>query len=296
MIIINPSVELWGECPTEIGLAFRRIEKAGRICYKSGDKITDDSCVPFIHGIIKKEHLSVIEHSNLVVRVNQWGAGQGVPMKEEYYKYINCYDGTPYLKTIQSKTGLYVGGSFRAWLEYAHTKTHLPLLSLWENFPTACVRCVPNSTIIKQHIPPALKRITVKCTTSRAITHELVRHRPCSFLQESQRYVAYRDEVAFVLPVHYVKDYNQANLEIFINTLQNIENTYKLLLSSGERPEQARSILPNATAADIVITADVPEWKHIFKLRCAPGADPNMRYLMNLVKNEFENAGLISNL
>jgi thymidylate synthase (FAD) len=67
----------------------------------------------------------------------------------------------------------------------------------------------------------------------------------------------------------------------------NAENCYKRLLSKGWTPQQARSVLPNSLKTEIVITANAREWRHIFELRCAPAAHPQMREIMIPLQQEF---------
>lgn len=208
MILVKPSFEIleimgiygdWG-----VGRdAVKLIEKAGRTCYKSEDKITLDSCEPFVGMIKKRGHHSILEHSAMMV------------------KFI-C---------------------------------------------------------------------------DRGVTHELVRHRLCAFSQESTRYCNYKGGVTFVIPPWVdVKpgnynaandvgdtqaDYNWANAMILA------EDVYKRLLKTKWSPQQARSVLPNSTKTEIVVTANFREWLHIFKLRCSSAAHPQMQELMKPLQKEM---------
>jgi thymidylate synthase (FAD) len=128
--------------------------------------------------------------------------------------------------------------------------------------------------------------IIVKFITNRGVTHELVRHRLCSFAQESTRYVNYGgDDIVFIRPVWLASD---PSLLLWHDAMKAAEASYKDLLSAGWRPEQAREVLPNSLKTEIVVQANIREWRHIFKLRTAPAAHPQMRELMISLLEELQ--------
>lgn len=132
--------------------------------------------------------------------------------------------------------------------------------------------------------------MTVRFITNRGVTHELVRHRLCSFAQESTRYVNYSGtDMEFIVPVWFpcnISPCANPNMcpEIvcaeFRQTLMACETTYKNMLKFGWTAQQAREVLPNALKTEIVVQANLREWRHIFQLRCSPAAHPQMRELM----------------
>ena len=128
--------------------------------------------------------------------------------------------------------------------------------------------------------------ITMRLITSRAVCLELVRHRLASFTMESQRYVRYEDDCIFIKPVWF--DRNVERAKLWQLAMQTSEFYYKGLLKGGASPQEARDALPNATKAEIVITANVREWRHILKLRTSSKALPQMRELMIGVLNSFQ--------
>ena len=127
--------------------------------------------------------------------------------------------------------------------------------------------------------------IIVKFVTNRGVTHELVRHRLCSFAQESTRYINYGgDDIEFIRPVWCPEPEdgagaNSADLE-WQKALIASERSYKGLLALGWRPEQAREVLPNSLKTEIVVKGNIREWRHIFALRCSRAAHPQIRALM----------------
>lgn len=132
---------------------------------------------------------------------------------------------------------------------------------------------------------------TVKFITDRGVTHELVRHRPASFGQESTRYVNYGgDDIQFIRPVWYKNNKDGSPEIIWEFACGRSEDHYKELLQLGWQPEQARSVLPNSLKTEIVVTANFREWRHIFKLRAIGTTGkphPQMQALMIPVLKEF---------
>ena len=136
---------------------------------------------------------------------------------------------------------------------------------------------------------------SVKFITNRGVTHELVRHRLCAFSQESTRYVDYQDEMVFIKPVWWDNTLsNGANAtharDVFRQHLLDSEWRYKQLRFDGWRPEQAREVLPNALKTEIVVSANLREWRHIFRLRTSKAAHPQMRELMRSCLEGFKEA------
>ena len=126
--------------------------------------------------------------------------------------------------------------------------------------------------------------VPVHFICSRAISHELVRHRPCSFIQQSQRYCNYSyerfgREVTFIKPSAFFPD-NSPEYAIWEKSMQAAESAYMEMLDKGCTPQAARNVLPNSCATEIIVYATLKEWKHILSLRTNPAADPAMRQLM----------------
>lgn len=294
MKLTMPEVIVLGECPTDRNNSLKLIEKAGRICYKSEPQGQPEV---FAKKLWTKDHNAMLEHSNVVYRtaLRQRNPTTTMQMLKE------CLD-SKFLDFCLVKDQIYIGGNWRAWVEcsipnFAHYDS-LPLLnnSVMPSF-------FPDLELVTKHeeIPYQLKRITVMYKTSRAVTHELVRHRPASFAQESQRWCAYRDELEFIIPAHYMNiespeaaDSNYLDFAEWKKTLTVIEKVYKEFLNHGELPQEARHILPNCTSSLITITTTLSHWrKVIFKLRCAKDADPNMQYVMNITKEIFDKENFV---
>ena len=126
----------------------------------------------------------------------------------------------------------------------------------------------------------------IKIITNRGVSHELVRHRLCSFAQESTRYINYKKEIEFIKPVWFDSSSNTQQ-KLWIESCKNSELIYKDLINCGWKPEQARDILPNSIKTEIVIKANLREWRHIFNLRCSKKAHPQIRDIMCAILHEF---------
>lgn len=121
-------------------------------------------------------------------------------------------------------------------------------------------------------------------------SHEIVRHRDdCSFGQLSQRYVKHTGNIEFITPVNITE---KEFMSLFEKSCEESEKKYQELLKSFS-PQQARNVLTNAVSTEIYVTTNTEEWKHIFKLRCAKSADPQMQALMCPVRDEFQKLGFI---
>ena len=126
--------------------------------------------------------------------------------------------------------------------------------------------------------------LTVRFITDRGVTHELVRHRLAAYSQESTRYCDYGgDDIAFVRPVWSKENGNQH----WTNAMLAAEVYYKTLRQDGWSPQQARAVLPNSLKTEIVMTANLREWRHVLDLRCGKAAHPQIRELMLPLRSEL---------
>lgn len=139
------------------------------------------------------------------------------------------------------------------------------------------------------------EKITVRFICDRGVTHELVRHRIASYSQESTRYCNYTNdkfgnELTFIEPCFWDRSTEEGakQYKIWEESMQAIEKSYNELISAGARPEQARSILPNSLKTEIVVTMNLREWRHYFKLRCSKRAHPQIKEISDMLLAEFK--------
>lgn len=173
-----------------------RLERMGRVCYKSEDRITSDSAKTFISNILKSGHESVIEHEKVSIRV----------------------------------------------------------------------------------------------ICDRGVSHEIVRHRIASYSQESTRYCNYSKEkygkeITVIKPLFWEE--NSREYMLWYEKMIEIENAYNQLIEWGAKPQEARSILPNSLKTEIIMTMNLREWRHFFKLRTAQNAHPQMREIACMILDGF---------
>ncbi len=130
--------------------------------------------------------------------------------------------------------------------------------------------------------------MTARFICDRGVSHELVRHRLASYSQESTRYCCYKDQITVILPCFWPEDSHR--YQLWENFCEQAETAYLGLLAFGASPQEARSVLPNSLKTEIVITANLREWRHIFRLRLSKAAHPQMREVMWLLLNQVKGA------
>lgn len=259
---------------------FEHIERCGRVCYKSEDKIGPGTAEKFVNSLIEAKHYAMLEHGTvyLTIPCAHW---------EDFTSFMFAYGSNPYSDYDDSECdwstqlgNVYITTNYRVLVENGWTGD-LAYVGIPTKHP---------------------QRVTVKLTTSRQIALELIRHRPMSFAMESTRYCNYikgkfGSELTFIKPVWLTSEpvliedpvYAEANAH-FQRALEAIEYVYFDLIKANWKPQQAATILPNALKAEIVVTGFMDDWKHLFNLRVkgTTGAPhPQMLELMKPVYNEF---------
>jgi thymidylate synthase (FAD) len=319
MKLIKPSFEIIEQQPGLEGI-YRQIEYAGRICYRSSNKTTEDSAKPFVDRMIKSGHGSVLEHGTVYLKTvryidergrelgNKLGLTESdfsVPGKPGYRHddkhYYFKYKNNPYSKLVdKSIDGIdihYITTNYR---------------TIIENNWLDDLKYICEPTEFHE------RRVTVRFILSRSIAQEYTRHRVFSYAMESQRYCNYsrdkfNNEVAFIIPcwITDVHPGNSYNIELinnyplaetegmspesieFIRSLVYSESSYFVLLEAGWKPQQAREVLSNACKTELIMTGFVSDWKHFFELRTASNAHPQARELAIPLEEEFKSLNLI---
>lgn len=195
MKVISPSFEVLET--VEGFLLLQRIERAGRVCYKSEANITSDSAADFVKRILENGHESVLEH----------------------------------------------------------------------------------------------EKVTVRIICDRGVSHEIVRHRIASYSQESTRYCnysldKYQNELTFIRPFFWEDD--PEKFYIWEKCMHFAEQSYLTLIGMGSTPQEARSVLPNSLKTEIIVTMNLREWRHFFKLRTSTAAHPQMKEIAIPMLNTFK--------
>ena len=133
--------------------------------------------------------------------------------------------------------------------------------------------------------------VSVRFTCDRGVSHEIVRHRLASYCQESTRYCNYGkedfgSEITVIKPCSLDKD-GTAYRHWFWACSQ-AEEAYFNMLDFGCTPQEARSVLPNSTKTEVVMTANMREWRRFLRLRTAPAAHPDMREVAKMLLTEMQ--------
>ena len=292
MKLVKPSFDIWNQ-GYDLDSIYKHVERCGRVCYKSEDRITEDSAKGFVERMIKSGHGAMLEHGTVYLKM------EGVFLNPKdcavaYGNYVvDRYIGNPYSRvTIKHdsdwKANVYIATNYRV---------------LVENNYLADLRYLCEPT---EHHE---KRVTVRFVCDRGVSHEFVRHRVFSFAQESTRYCNYfkdkfGNELTFIKPCWFgsslVDDtghwdantfYRMPNQPIdesaFLGTLQSVERAYFDLLKCGWKPQEARAVLPNALKTELVMTGFIDDWKHFFELRCDKAAHPQARELAIPLRKTF---------
>lgn len=276
----------------------QRIERVGRICYKSEDKIEENSRFKFVDTVIKLGHNSVLEFG-LVSVCFRFANYNEAFRRTEYLRY------NPYLRLSMtySPVNVTITTSLRVWLDIINehpcgdielnaTSVFVEDQELNKIFTKRDVP-VPNTYIHHTVIVPTPlfhRRPLVKFTVSRAISHQIVRHRVCSFMQESQRYCRYDKEMTFIEPL-WVDSTDKS--ELFADDCENAFYRYGRRIQQGLKPQEARGCLPQDIKTELYVMTDIKEWKHMFSQRCAPGADSEIQRVMKPLQQEFIDRGWI---
>lgn len=255
---------------------YKMIELAGRTCYKSEDKITENSAKEFVDRMIKLGHGAMLEHGTIYLKIDKTEDGHLPPAR----LYWSDGNHKKYTKVRKHGNSIYVTTNLRVIVE----NNRLDDLQ-YQVEPT-------------EHHE---KRITAKFICDRGVSHEFVRHRVFSFAQESTRYCDYskdkfNKEILFIKPTWYKDDASivKSNERTFCEILQKCETYYFYLLEDGAKPQEARGVLPNATKTELVMTGFESDWEGFFKLRCSGAAHPDakkladkLRSLMNVKNSEL---------
>ena len=279
MNLIEQSHKIWGISPSTYDEAMLWIERAARNCYASQDKIKPGSAEKLIAGIMKSDppHSSVLEHVSIYAENDYFPAA-----RESLAKILD----SKWLYKTNGDDALEVYGNLRAWMECLKVKRPIDVFSWLGSHDFSII----NNTYAPTK---AAKRITVELTTDRAVLAEITRHRDdVAFSVESQRYVNYDNGITFIKPSWW-EEVDTDTKSLFRRDCDDIERQYRTLRCVGLSPQHARTILNQQVKTTIVMSAYLPEWEWIFKLRTGPGAYPQMVNLMQPVEAEFKEMGWV---
>lgn len=285
MKITEPKVEVW-EQPKGIEGIYKQIERAGRVCYKSEDHITEDSAKPFVERMIASKHYAMLEHGTVYLSVPDTQANED-SLEDLFYDKFTRWDKTKYR--------IYFSTNLRVLVEK----------NMWD----FCKQFVCD---FDEGFFSGDRRVTVHFTTQIAVSREANRHRVNSMAEQSTRFCNYSKdkfggEISINKPSWIEKNnfvhslsYDPANMldpvEVWWAANAYAEACYMRLLQLGWKPEQARVVLPLDTNTELVHTAFVSDWMHFFDLRAlnkTGKAHPDMIKVAKPLYEEFKRRGYI---
>ena len=308
MKLIEPNVAI-----LNVPNLLAKIETAGRTCYKSEDKITEDSSREFVNKLIRSKHYAMLEHAEMTFEICTFPEDRDlaqlldVPfirhtahyVNEHYTHYVTVsfshlynprWEDLEYIMIFRDiVNGMYFNVPGKLLTSFVTNATTItPVLDLADE-----LAYIPESE--HQLFWDTHKSYTFEFTCDRGVSHELVRHR-CSFAQESTRYCNYTKskfggEISFIKPAKYDNWTDEAKEE-FNHQLSCAESSYMYLITEqGLTPQEARAVLPNALKTTIIMTAPVHQWKHFFDLRSKgiTGAPhPDMKVVADMAYELFQ--------
>ena len=250
----------------------QHIEYCGRTCYKSEDKITEDSCHRFVNMLREHSHGAMLEHGTVYLTIPENDVQEWAMSEESnrYVLWIYFMRNLPYSKCIYSEGNYYITTNYRVIIEN----------DLEDFMNKYWAECTDNHA----------KRRTFRITCNRGVSHEFVRHRVFSFAQESQRYVNYskdkfNKELKFIKPLYF--EDNTIQYCLWLNSCTECEKHYMTLINNNATPQQAREVLTNAVATELIMTGFESDWEQFFELRCAKDAHPQAQEIANMIKEQF---------
>ena len=286
-----PNIEIVNQEPAMAGV-FKQIEYAGRICYKSHDKMMDGSSEEFVNRMINSGHNSVLEHGTIYLVIPNQEAGVCSDFEENKFSHCEICNGFHYVTTNYR---VIVENDFMDYLKYMVDE------------PSQC-----------HHL-----RISVKFNTQIAVSREFNRHRTDSIVEQSTRYCNYArdkfnneitintptflskedldevDHMALMFDLRelfdfcYDKEDIAAPVSYWMLANRTAEFCYMKMIEKGWKAQEARTILPLDTNTELVHTAFIKDWKHFLELRTSSAAHPDIQVLANNIRDEFTRSGLI---
>lgn len=261
------------------------IERCGRVCYKSEDRITDDSYEKFVNMLVKRDHARPLEFGTVHLKISS-----GM-LFEKFLQYLVDYK-------------LYNP----AWIKYKELPEYTYITTNYRHYLQIIKKCPYIAEYFTEqdncYYP---SRYTVHMVLSRGVMDEFRTHVSLSHLAESTRYCNYSkdkfdNQVTFVIPnwCNSLKEGSEQNYPpfeinedeiIFMDALQNAQNSYLSLLKLGWTPQQARDVLPLSVKSELISCGFEDAWENFFYRRCANDAHPMAREIAIPLQKRFKELG-----
>lgn len=281
MKLVRSSFEVLPQAPGLEGL-YKQIEIGARNCYKSEDKITEGSAEKMVEFLKGRGHYSPLEHGTVYLTI-PFTYAEAPHTAEHAYEYST----NKYSVVNVGEGVIYVTTNYRVLVE-----------NNW--LDDLKYLCEPT----EYHE----KRVSVMVTCAIGISREFNRHRTFSVSEQSTRYCNYSKdkfgvEITYVIPswaANLSPEYNDLecsgidhNELVLLDSLKQGERHYMVMMRNGAKPQEARDVLPLATATTVMYTGFVSDWEHFFELRTSNGAHPDARAIAIPLKERFNELNLL---
>lgn len=269
------------------------IEKCGRVCYKSEDRITDDSYEKFVDMLEKRDHARPLEFGTVHLKMPWTNFSNFAGFCISKGCWDSCWIKYHVDRDSEDKT-VYITTNYRYYKRLKSIRHLYGYVNIAEFFTEEDNKFYP-------------KRYTVHFITSRGIMDEFRTHVGLSHLAESTRYCNYSkdkfdNQVTFVIPnwCNSLKEGSEQNYPpfeinedeiIFMDALQNTQNSYLSLLKLGWTPQQARDVLPLSVKSELISCGFEDAWSNFFYRRCANDAHPMAREIAVPLYKRFKELG-----
>ena len=258
------------------------IERCGRVCYKSEDRITDDSYEKFVNMLVKRDHARPLEFGTVHLKISS-----GMLFEEFLQDLVDYKLYNP------------------AWIKYKELPEYTYITTNYRHYLQIIKKCPYIAEYFTEqdncYYP---SRYTVHMVLSRGVMDEFRTHVSLSHLAESTRYCNYSkdkfdNQVTFVIPnwCNSLKEGSEQNYPpfeinedeiIFMDALQNAQNSYLSLLKLGWTPQQARDVLPLSVKSELISCGFKDAWENFFYRRCANDAHPMAREIAIPLQKRFK--------
>lgn len=276
MNIVKPGFIIEERDELRGGLAI--IERAARTCYKTEDKITEGSAERMVRMLIQRHHEAMLEHGDYIFLLEDYKILDNIAYSLR--RLMERGADVPLLTFTNINQRPIISGNIRAWRELLASQC------LAAQYFTGAIDPIYTSDLITEDEridDPRVKQIhysdlqgfnekrvhlrqTVRFTVDRGVTHEFVRHRVMSFAQESTRYVDYSGNGITVIEPCFLEEHTEP-YDLWKRQCMSADTAYTHEKRLGLKPEEARTVLPQSTKAELVMTGTLRQWDHFFDMR-----------------------------
>lgn len=276
-----------------------KIAMVAHNCYQVAEK-DHKSNILFVKRLIDNKHYAMLEHFTFYTKLTDNQLDLLYQINTPFIKVYKNYISFSLRVLLELVDEINVSQKVKADRKNIKSKEHEKLiLSLVSILPNEAKELIDLTNVTATElfklelfdidscsydVQKSLKVVSAKFITNRGVSHELVRHRLCSFAQESTRYCNYTKDkfsnsLTFIQPHNY-----ELNKEVYDKYFTFEAQTYFNLIENGTI-DDARNVLSNALKTSIIVTCTLEEWEHIFELRLAPQAHHDIRELLEPFKD-----------